>query len=345
MKNIFLCVAVIIGTIIGAGFASGKEIISFFNIYGNKGILGIIISSIIFGIITIMTITVVNKRKIENYKTLVNGNKLMPIVLQMFSLVCFCIMISGVGAFFSEQLGINFWYGTLLAASISYAMFLNRFNGIETFSMFLVPVIIIGILVLGFSNYEEIEITKNVGMQINETGNFLISAILYASYNSLILVPILINFKKYNLKNSKILLIGVLVTVILGTLMLLIYNVNNLFYTEISKVELPNMHIASYVSPNFKILYGLVMLMAIFTTAFSCGFSFLEMRKKENYEKNAFIICVGAVVCSRFGFSNMINICFPVFGILGIFQIILIFLENIRSKKWKKINLYLFVLW
>ena len=30
MKDIFSCLAVIIGTIIGAGFASGKEIINFF---------------------------------------------------------------------------------------------------------------------------------------------------------------------------------------------------------------------------------------------------------------------------------------------------------------------------
>ncbi len=35
-------VFVIIGTIIGAGFASGKEIFTFFNIYGGYGILGYI---------------------------------------------------------------------------------------------------------------------------------------------------------------------------------------------------------------------------------------------------------------------------------------------------------------
>ena len=96
--------------------------------------------------------------------------------------------------------------------------------------------------------------------------------------------------------------------------MILIYNVNNLFYPEITKVELPNMLIASMISNKFKIAYGLVMLIAIFTTAFSCGFSFLEMHKKENYEKNALIICILAFICAKFGFSNMINVCFPLFG-------------------------------
>lgn len=135
MKSIFTCLAVIIGTIIGAGFASGKEIITFFNIYENNGLIGIIIASALFGLITYLTISTINKKDIKDYKTLVNNNRFMPIILELFSLVCFCIMISGVGTFFEEQLGINFWLGASLAASISYAMFLNKFAGLEFFSM------------------------------------------------------------------------------------------------------------------------------------------------------------------------------------------------------------------
>ena len=140
--------------------------------------------------------------------------------------------------------------------------------------------------------------------------------ILYASYNSLILVPILINLKKYNFENKKVIWIGIFTSFILGVLMLVIYNVNNMFYPDIVSKELPNMYIASLFSNNFKIAYGFVMLMAIFTTAFSSGFNFLEMRKKENYERNALIISLLALVCSRIGFSNLINFCFPLFGYL-----------------------------
>ena len=44
MKDILKVVFVIIGTMIGAGFASGQEIWIFFNRYGNLGILGLILS-------------------------------------------------------------------------------------------------------------------------------------------------------------------------------------------------------------------------------------------------------------------------------------------------------------
>lgn len=154
MKDIFICLAIIIGTIIGAGFASGREILNFFNSYETKGLFGILISSILFGIITSVILLVVKKKNIKEYSELVSNQKFIEVALKIFSVVCFCIMISGVGTFADEQLNINFWYGSALAASFSYIMFLKKFKGIEVFNCLLVPFIILGILIIGFSNYD-----------------------------------------------------------------------------------------------------------------------------------------------------------------------------------------------
>lgn len=330
MKSFFASFLVIIGTIIGAGFASGREILNFFNIYEKKGFISICISSAIFGLAIILVSFVVKKYKIKDYKELISKNKILTFVLPIFSFTCFSIMISGVGAFFEEYLNINFWLGSGIATSICYTIFLHDFKGIEVINIFLVPIILIGIFILGFYNYEKIGITlelKSFYISSSFTGNFVVSAILYASYNLLILVPILVNFEKYNLSNKKILLIGVLTFITLGILIFLIYRVNNKFYPNIMAYELPNMKIASLISKKMQIFYGIVVLCAIFTTAISAGFSFLKMKHKENYEKNAFIMCVVAFLCAKLGFSNMINICFPLFGYLGIFQIILILIK------------------
>ena len=61
MKNCIKIALVIIGALIGAGFASGQEIYLFFFSYGKKGILGIIISSILLGIIIYKTIVIINE--------------------------------------------------------------------------------------------------------------------------------------------------------------------------------------------------------------------------------------------------------------------------------------------
>ena len=64
MKNVLKVVFVIIGTLIGAGFASGQEVYLFFFSYGMKGLIGILISSIIIGVVIYSTFNILNKYKI-----------------------------------------------------------------------------------------------------------------------------------------------------------------------------------------------------------------------------------------------------------------------------------------
>ena len=78
--------------------------------------------------------------------------------------------------------------------------------------------------------------------------------------------------------------------------------------------------------------YSVVILFAIITTAFSCGYSFLKMNSEKNYFRNSALMCLAGVVLSRIGFSQMINNCFPLFGYLGIAQLIMIFLLK-RNKE------------
>ena len=51
MKETLLIVLVIIGSLIGAGFASGQEIYSFFYSYEISGIFGIVITFLLIGIL------------------------------------------------------------------------------------------------------------------------------------------------------------------------------------------------------------------------------------------------------------------------------------------------------
>lgn len=168
MKEILISLAVIIGTIIGAGFASGREILNFFNIYGENGALGIIIANILFGIIIFLVIDIINKKNIIKYDELINSNKFLSKILKIFSAICFGIMIAGVGAFVKEQLNISYWIGAAFASTVSYAMFLHKFEGLEIFNCILVPLIILGILIIGISDYSNLNINISEETSIEE---------------------------------------------------------------------------------------------------------------------------------------------------------------------------------
>ena len=68
LKNVLTISMVIIGSIIGAGFASGQEINSFFYKYGIIGILGIIISIFLISLIIYKVFLIIKKENINTYK-------------------------------------------------------------------------------------------------------------------------------------------------------------------------------------------------------------------------------------------------------------------------------------
>lgn len=335
MNYILKCLFIVIGTLIGAGFASGQEILTFFNRYGIDGCYGMILSSVLFGLVIFTTLFIIDKKKISEYNELIFNNKILKFIIEIFLFACFCIMIAGCGAFFVQQFKLPFWLGSILCALVCYGIFSCKYKGLETINTILVPFILLGVFILGFGKYEAGAIvSSDYTMPQSYTSSWMISSILYVSYNSLILVPILLTFKEYNLNMTKKILISIFSAIVFLIVGLLIYNILNIYYPDILSVELPNVKLASLLGNWQKVFYGIVIVTAIMTTAVSCGYAFLEMRK-EHYNLKSMLICVAAVLLSRFGFSEMVNTLFPVFGYLGILQIICIIISGIKKQNNK----------
>ena len=96
MKNSIKAIFVIIGTIIGAGFASGQEIYSFFNVYKENGIIGIIISSILIGLIIYIVLKKSSDLNIKSYNELLEQSKIsdrikiiLKVIINIFLLMSF----------------------------------------------------------------------------------------------------------------------------------------------------------------------------------------------------------------------------------------------------------------
>ena len=252
--NIISSVFVIVGAIIGAGFASGKEIYTFFYAYGTKGILGIFISIFLIGLMIYKSLEIIKKYNINNYnefleKITKNNSEKIKIflnsIINIFLLIVFFVMCAGFAAFFNQEFGINQIYSGLIIAIICYIILNKNIKGIILFNFILIPLIIIILFLLGIKN---IEIIKNINFnfQINNL-DFLPKAILYASYNSITLISILIPMKKY-IKNKKtIFIISFLSSIIIIILAIIIFSLLLNIKTNVNNIELP----AVYASRTF----------------------------------------------------------------------------------------------
>lgn len=349
MKNILRVIFVIIGTIIGAGFASGKEIYIFFNKYGICGIVGILISGVLFGVLIYKVFNIILKRKeISEYNELLNymfynkkNNKfneskfikyknnninivrIINIIINIFLIISFYIMVAGFSSYFKQEYNISIYITSTVFAILCYITLSNNIEGIIKISSVLVPIIIIFILNLGSKNLD-FAINQIVSMSFlgNKFIDSIISSVLYASYNSIILIPVLISLKGYINNKNKIWIVF-LNTLIIIFLSIFVYIILLKVNVNIMELDLPLIYIVKQFGNVYEYIYGVVIIISIFTSALSAGYSFLKncTRSKNKYNKLLILMCATSVFIANIGFSKLVNILYPIFGVLGIIQI------------------------
>lgn len=318
---------VIIGTIIGAGFASGKEIFTFFNVYGIYGLFGLIISEIIMGLAIYKIFRLIIHYNITSYSQfidkIITKSKFMNLVIcniiTIFLLISFIIMIAGFAAYFVQELNFPYIIGAILIATLCFFTFLKDIDGIVKVNKYFIPFLIFIILLLGIKNSNAFAYFTYHTSTSNF--NWLISSLLYASYNLIIATPILIGLKKYidNINSVKyVTILSIFFLLLMGVIL---FNVLNYYFIDIAHVELPTIYIASNLGGLFKYICGFVILGAIFTTAISSGYGFLSnlnISNRKIYIFTAFIVCLMAVILSNIGFSNLLSFLYPILGMLRI---------------------------
>ena len=345
MKNILKIVFVIIGTLIGAGFASGKEIYTFFYSYGEKGIFGIIISSLLIGIIIYNSLRIIKEKEIDNYKEFLdeitpkgknkNFKKVIQKIINLFILISFYIMISGFGAYCNQQFSINPFIGSTILAIISWLTIRKDIKGVVLLNEIIVPILIIFLIVIEILNITQIDILNLSGyiIQTNHS-NYILSGILYSSYNAILLIPVLITLKNYLTEKKDISKISIIVTIITIILSIIIFTILIKVDVNIENLEMPVAYVISNIYPYLKIIYAIILLSSILTTSISLGNSFIENVAKEKKKKTKILnfICISSVLVSGIGFSNLVNNLYPIFGFLGLIQIFAIGIKG-RSLK------------
>lgn len=318
-------ILVIIGTIIGAGFASGKEIFTFFNVYGVYGLFGLIISGFVIGIVIYKTFCIIISYNITSYSDFINKtirksnfiNTVVCNIINIFLLISFIIMVAGFSAYFAQEFNISYVWGASLIAILSFFTFLKDMNRIIKINTYFIPFLIFIILLLGIKNLDCFTFFEYNSTKTNFY--WIISSLLYASYNLIIVFPILISLKPYihSLKNAKI--VSVVVAFFLILMSGILFFLLNYYFVEVYSLELPTVYIATNLGSFYKYVCSLVILGAIFTTAISSGYGFLSninITHKKLYTCVAFFMCLISISLCNMGFTTLLNLLYPILGCL-----------------------------
>ena len=334
MIEVISITLVIIGALIGAGFASGQEIFSFFYIYGKNGIYGILIMSILIGIFIYKSLKIIYQKQVYNYNDFLNlfikNTKIRNVILWIVNvllLVSFYIMVAGFGAYFEQEIGINRIIGSIVLNLLCVIVFFSNIKGVLKASNLIVPFLIFFIFFIGIKNIVQIRTIDFYQMK----NNWILSMLIYNSYNFILLMPVLISLKKQITKEKNIKKVSILVTIIILILSInIFFLLLNANIKEIENQEMPIVYIISNYFNKYKKIYAFIVLASIFTTAISVGIGFLQniSKNSNSYPQFVLFMCITSLLKSNIGFSKLLNFIYPVFGYIGILQIVIIFFIN-----------------
>lgn len=119
--KIFQIAVTYIGTVVGAGFASGQSIMQFFTLYGSVGAAGIIVSTLLFMWLGTKMMIYAHRIQAFSYQEFNDHlfgslfGKVANFLTLLILLGVTAVMLSGTGSIFAEQLQLPYQLGIIVS--------------------------------------------------------------------------------------------------------------------------------------------------------------------------------------------------------------------------------------
>jgi len=324
--KIFKTTAFIIGSIIGAGFASGKEIFEYFAKYGICSLFFVI--PLFFFMYFFFFFFLRFGKKIEDTQlkttnqALCKNWKLFNKTFNPFNLILFftflilsSAMFSGLVALFETYFpnGSKFIY-FLIAIIITIFLLSCSFKVFEKISNIIVPLIIICIILNVICSLSSGNFVTNFGITNILPLPFL--SLAYASQNAFFASFVITKLgKNLNINESKkvsFFVAGIIcLLIILGILCFL-------FNPKLAYSEMPFAEVAIAINPIFSVIYAIILFGSIITTYATSITSLKEYFKSKKKYSNTILMLMFVVLLSLLDFGKIIGYLYPLIGAFGI---------------------------
>ncbi len=342
----FRVAATYIGTVVGAGFASGQEVLQFFSRFGAWGAVGLVLVTvlfIVFGSIIMNYGKALNARShLEIIKF--SGGRILgsvvDLVITFFLFGGLSTMIAGTGALFQEQFHLPGLLGNTLMAVFAAVTVLTGLRGVINSISFVVPFLlaaVVGVSVFSLAKTPP-DIMAAPAVPPNAMlSNWFMAAILYVSYNTLISIAVLSPLGAQARHKKEIRNGAVLGGLGLGAAALMIYLAISGNIAGVSSAEVPMLSLAGTLSPLAQFVYALVLAAEIYTTAVGSlyGFAarFAKIQKTSGNGRFAVIAAtLAAFLASQLGFSNLVKYLYPMVGYAGVLLLFLLLYSRLKNK-------------
>lgn len=324
-KQSILVGAVMFGSIVGAGFASGKEVWFYFAQFGWVCFPLILLAGLLLFGLGFIFLEFGKRNGIESVQQM-NGKLfgkwgLIGEIIFIFSnFILLSSMFAGANSLFDIVVSQEIYrYASVVTAVVAVLVSWLGFNKMLKVNLLVVPAMVL-IIAVAFIFC----VINNSGFVIPATDgaekavSAIFFCVLYVCSNLFFAGFIFARLgnqhtKGVNMAGSAV-GAGFMVLCLIGMVISIYLNP----YSSMS--DMPLVYIASSASHIFGILTLIVVWIGIATTAVSLVYTistWLE-RYTHNFKLCSIIVCIICLIISGLGFGNIVSYCYPVLGVFGI---------------------------
>lgn len=324
----------IVATIIGAGFASGRELVTFFGKFGYAAIPIAALCAILLFLCLALFMSagnIIRPNNMEEFNRAIFGRfaPVIDFILLFNYLIVLATMFAGSDTLFEiPVLDNNLPLVSLFTAILAFVVIYKGLDTMLDVNAVLVPVILYMVLIISIFSLTHpvpyaMDYSSNIGLMI-----FFVA--IYVSMNIMLSVGVISTIKlplKDQLKGATTgsVVIGIFIAIMTAAIMCAGLNVYN--------SAMPVMEIASRMNMSF--VAGIIIWSGIFTTTLTSVYTlntWIQSFVKNKAISLSAILIVGLVI-SRLGFKTIVDSFYPISGIIGLIYILSVLIFYIRAKK------------
>lgn len=339
---------------IGAGFATGAELLQFWAAHGAKAIIGLIISAALILLCIAVVSRDCRKYKLANMEMMYKHycGKYIGTAIQWFNTLTFFLMvgsmIAGGASSLNQTFGLPTFAGTIIMLAAVLITALMGMKKLTDILGHIAPIIMIAVFIIciysyingtdGFTAGDKM-IREASGLSMS--GSLIFSAVLNFTY-------VVLNMSAYSAnistraEHQKELVwgnvLGQFITVLAQTFIFIAFILNA---SIVAGTDIPLLMLAQRLGTAFYAFYGIIVVLATYTTATGMAWvasSNIQHEDSKWYKLVVAIVCIGAFVFSNFGsFGVLMNIVMKLVSYLGVaFSICVIVSKIYRGIKESK---------
>lgn len=312
-NNVFPVAAAYCGAVIGAGFATGREVVEFFGVHGGRGIYGIALATALFMWAGVTILDVTHCHPVYSYLDFLHQVLRLRVLVAAADILFLGTLLTGIGVMAAAGGAILSRWGlqyTWACAAFLILCVILLSRGSKSFlqaNSWLAPGMAFIIVLLCLAR-----IALPVG------GGFFGpygSAFLYVAYNTAIAAVALSTLKEH-LTRKTVVWGGLLGGLSLGVLLLLVYlGVAGLP----DQAEIPMGVLAEFILGKGQWIYDVVLMAAVLTTALANLHGLASRVAAGNRYWSALLLAAGlGWAISQYGFAALVSLLYPLLGACNI---------------------------